>query len=73
MWRPYADHSATESRPLDAATQTWVWDTLCEAKRRHEAGEDLAPLATHRLVKNSTSYGMHLEPIKEVEPCSSLF
>nr|WP_314314707.1 hypothetical protein [Kocuria rhizophila] len=75
VWRPYADHSATESRPLDADTQTWVWDTLCEAKRRHEAGEDLAPLATHRLVKNSTSYGMHLEPIEteEDEPCSALF
>lgn len=75
VWRPYADHSATESRPLDADTQTWVWDTLCEAKRRHEAGEDLAPLATHRLVKNTGNSGMHLEPIatEEVPSCSPLF
>ena len=72
VWRPYAASSATEVRTLDQDTQAWVWDTLMEAKRRHEAGEDLAPLATHRLVKNSTSYGMHLEPIEEAS-CSPLF
>ena len=75
VWRPYADHNATEVRALDADTQAWVWDTICEAKHRHEAGEPLAPLATHRLVKNTGNSGMHLEPIEteEDEPCSALF
>jgi len=63
VWRPYADHKAGECRPLDADTQAWVWETLVEAKRRYEAGESLAPLATHRLVKNTGNMGMHLAPI----------
>ena len=75
VWRPYAAHSATEVRALDADTQAWVWEELMEAKRRHEAGEPLAPLATHRLVKNTGNSGMHLAPIEteEDEPCSALF
>lgn len=74
VWRPYAAHSATEVRALDADTQTWVWDTLCEAKARHESGEDLASMATHRLVKNAGNAGMHLQPIvKEGASCSPLF
>lgn len=72
VWRPYAASSATEVRTLDQDTQAWVWDTLMEAKRRHEAGEPLAPLATHRLVKNTGNSGMHLEPIEEAS-CSPLF
>ena len=67
LWNPYADHKANDPRPLDADTQAWVWGTLCEAKRRHEAGEPLAPLATHRLVKNTGNSGMHLAPIATEE------
>ena len=37
VWRPYAASSATEVRTLDQDTQAWSWDTLMEAKRRHEA------------------------------------
>ena len=75
VWRPYADHKAGECRPLDADTQAWVWETLVEAKRRYEAGEPLASLATHRLVKNTGNTGMHLAPIatEEVPSCSPLF
>ena len=50
--------------PLDHDTQDWVWKVLVEAKRRSEAGEPLASLATH-----------HLEPNKQglyrVTPLSS--
>lgn len=73
VWCPDADHKAGECRPLDADTQAWVWETLVEAKRRHEAGEPLASLATHRLVENTGNSGMHLEPIEEEASCSPLF
>lgn len=66
-WAPYADTKAREIRALDAETQAWSWDTLMEAKRRHESGEPLATLATHRLVKNTGNSGMHLEPIATEE------
>lgn len=71
-WNPVQAHGQGDVRPLDAETREWSWDTLMEAKRRHEAGEPLAPLATHRLVKNTGNSGMHLEPIEEAS-CSPLF
>lgn len=66
-WNPVLAHGQGDVRPLDADTREWSWDTLMEAKRRHEAGEDLAPLATHWLVKNTGNTGMHLEPITTEE------
>ncbi|RKQ36225.1 hypothetical protein [Kocuria tytonis] len=72
-WNPVLAHGQGDVRPLDADTREWSWDTLMEAKRRHEAGEPLAPLATHRLVKNTGNTGMHLEPIEEEASCSPLF
>lgn len=71
-WNPVLAHRQGDVRPLDADTREWSWDTLMEAKRRHEAGEPLASLATHRLVKNTGNSGMHLEPI-EGASCSPLF
>ena len=66
-WNPVQAHGQGDVRPLDAETREWSWDTLMEAKRRHEAGEPLAPLATHRLVKNTGNSGMHLAPIATEE------
>lgn len=63
VWHPIKVHNVGDVRPLDPDTQVWAWETLCEAKRRHEAGEPLAPMATHELVKNEINFGMHLAPI----------
>ncbi|MDO4919921.1 hypothetical protein [Kocuria sp.] len=67
VWHPVTAHGTGDVRPLAPGTQAWAWDTLCEAKRRHEAGEDLAPMATHELVKNESNSGMHLAPIETKE------
>lgn len=72
LWNPYMDHKANDLRLLDPDTQAWSWETLMEAKRRHEAGEPLGPLATHDLVPNETNSGMHLAPTEEAS-CSPLF
>lgn len=71
-WNPVQAHGQGDVRPLDAETREWSWDTLMEAKRRYEAGEPLAPMATHRLVKDEDKSGMHLAPIEEAS-CSPLF